>query len=54
MAKSSSIEKNKRRRKMTDQYKMRRAALKDIIYDRSKPMDLRFPNLFRARHSPAF
>lgn len=42
MAKTSSIEKNKRRRKMTDQYKSKRAALKEIIYDRNKPMDERF------------
>jgi small subunit ribosomal protein S14 len=42
MAKTSSIEKNKRRRKMTDKYKAKRAALKEIIYDRNKPMDERF------------
>ncbi len=42
MAKTSSIEKNKRRRKMTDQYKVKRATLKEIIYDRKKPMDERF------------
>ena len=52
MAKSSSIEKNKRRRKMTDQYKMRRAALKDIIYDRSKPMDLRFAAQMKLSEMP--
>ena len=42
MAKTSSIEKNKRRRKLTDQYKAKRAALKEIIQDRSKSMDVRF------------
>ena len=42
MAKTSSIQKNKRRRKMTDQYKTKRAALKEVIYDRNKPMDQRF------------
>ncbi len=42
MAKSSSIEKNKRRRKMTDKYKTKRGALKDIIHDRTQPMDIRF------------
>ena len=42
MAKTSSIEKNKRRRKMTEQYKGRRAALKKITQNRSKPMDERF------------
>ena len=42
MAKTSSIEKNKRRRKMVDRYKERRAALKEIAHDRDKPMDVRF------------
>ena len=42
MAKVSSIEKNKRRRKLADQYAEKRAALKAIINDRSKPMDERF------------
>ena len=42
MAKTSSIEKNKRRRKMAVQYKAKRSALKEIVQDRSKPMDERF------------
>ena len=42
MAKTSSIEKNNRRRRMTAQFKTKRAALKDVIQDRSKPMDERF------------
>jgi small subunit ribosomal protein S14 len=42
MAKTSSIEKNKRRRKMADRYKGKRTALKEIIHDRTKPMDQRF------------
>ena len=42
MAKTSSIEKNKRRRKLNDRYKAKRAELKAIIQDRSKPMDVRF------------
>lgn len=42
MAKTSSIEKNKRRRRMTDQYKTKRAALKAIIHDRKKPIEDRF------------
>ena len=42
MAKTSSVEKNKRRRKLTDQYKARRTALKAITQDRSKEMDERF------------
>ena len=42
MAKTSSIEKNKRRRRMTEQYKTKRAALKAIIQDRNKPIEDRF------------
>ena len=42
MAKVSAIEKNKRRRKMVDRYAAKRAALKAIIKDQSKPMDERF------------
>ncbi|WP_274427164.1 30S ribosomal protein S14 [Chelativorans sp. YIM 93263] len=42
MAKVSAIEKNKRRRKMVDRYAEKRAALKAIIMDQSKPMEERF------------
>lgn len=42
MAKVSSIQKNKRRRRLADQYAEKRAALKAIISDRSKPMEERF------------
>ena len=42
MAKTSSIEKNNRRRRMTAQFKTKRAALKDVIQDKSKPMEVRF------------
>ena len=42
MAKKSAIEKNEKRRKMTDRYAARRAALKDIANDRSMPMEDRF------------
>ncbi len=42
MAKTSSIEKNNRRRRMTAQFKTKRAELKDVIRDKSKPMDERF------------
>lgn len=42
MAKTSSIEKNKRRRMLTSQFKAKRAALKKVTQDRSKPMDVRF------------
>jgi small subunit ribosomal protein S14 len=42
MAKTSSVEKNKHRRKLVDQYAARRKALKDVIMDQSKPMEERF------------
>lgn len=42
MAKVSAVEKNNRRRKMVDRYAAKRAALKAIIKDQSKPMEERF------------
>ena len=42
MAKTSSVEKNNRRRKLAAQYAARRAVLKAIIMDQSKPMEERF------------
>ncbi|PZN55208.1 MAG: 30S ribosomal protein S14 [Proteobacteria bacterium] len=42
MAKTSSVEKNKRRRKLVAQYAAKRAALKAIVMDQSKPMEERF------------
>ncbi|KRB28556.1 MULTISPECIES: 30S ribosomal protein S14 [Mesorhizobium] len=42
MAKTSSVEKNNRRRKLADQYGPKRAGLKAIIMDQSKPMEERF------------
>ncbi|MBI1619330.1 30S ribosomal protein S14 [Aquamicrobium zhengzhouense] len=42
MAKTSSVEKNNRRRKLVDQYAAKRAELKAIIMDQSKPMEERF------------
>jgi small subunit ribosomal protein S14 len=42
MAKTSSDEKNNRRRKLADQNAAKRAALKAIIMDQSKPMEERF------------
>ena len=52
MAKTSSIEKNKRRRRMNDRLKPKRAALKDIIQDRSKPMDVRFEAQMKLTEMP--
>ncbi|AZN99985.1 MULTISPECIES: 30S ribosomal protein S14 [Mesorhizobium] len=42
MAKTSSVEKNNRRRKLADQYAAKRKVLKAIIMDQSKPMEERF------------
>jgi small subunit ribosomal protein S14 len=42
MAKTSAIEKNKRRMKLSEQYAARRAALKAIARDRSLPMEEQF------------
>lgn len=42
MAKTSSVEKNNRRRKLVDQYASKRKALKDVIMDQSKPIEERF------------
>jgi len=42
MAKTSSVEKNNRRRKLVDRYAAKRAALKAIVMDQDKPMDERF------------
>ena len=42
MAKTSSIEKNKRRRKLAKKYSARRAKLKAIVSDKTRPMEERF------------
>lgn len=42
MAKTSAVEKNKKRRKLVAQYAGKRAELKAIIMDQSLPMDERF------------
>ena len=42
MAKKSSIEKNKRRRKMTKSFAGRRSRLKAIANDKTKPLEERF------------
>jgi small subunit ribosomal protein S14 len=42
MAKKSSIEKNERRRKMTEKFSGRRSRLKAIAMDKTKPMEERF------------
>ena len=42
MAKKSMIEREKKRQKLVAQYAAKRAALKEIINDQSKPMEERF------------
>ncbi len=42
MAKTSSVKKNERRRKLVDQYAARRKALKETAKDNTKPLEERF------------
>lgn len=42
MAKTSSVEKNNRRKSMTKQFSVKRAALKAIAYDKDLPIEERF------------
>ena len=52
MAKVSSIEKNKARRALVDKYADKRAELKAIINDRSKPLDERFAAQLKLNELP--
>ena len=42
MAKAAMIEREKKRQKLVEKYAAKRAALKDIVNDESKPMEERF------------
>jgi small subunit ribosomal protein S14 len=42
MAKTSSVEKNNRRRKLADRFAAKRKALKDVVMDQSRPIEERF------------
>jgi small subunit ribosomal protein S14 len=42
MAKTSSIEKNNRRRRMTKKFSAKRARLKGLVKDRASPLEERF------------
>ena len=42
MAKTSSVEKNNRRKRLADRYAAKRKALKTLIMDQSKPLEERF------------
>lgn len=52
MAKKSSIEKNNRRRKMTKRYSGRRARLKAISMDKTKPIEERFAAVLKLAELP--
>ena len=52
MAKTSSIEKNKRRRKMAKQYANRRNKLKAIAHDKKLPMEERFAATLKLAELP--
>ena len=52
MAKKSSIEKNNRRRKMSKKFSGRRARLKAIARDKSKPMEDRFAATLKLAELP--
>lgn len=42
MAKKSSIEKNNRRRQMSERFKAKRQALKEVVYNKNLPSEDRF------------
>ncbi|MBI4276087.1 MAG: 30S ribosomal protein S14 [Rhizobiales bacterium] len=52
MAKKSSIEKNNRRRRMTKSFAGKRARLKAIANDKSKPMEERFAATLKLAQLP--
>jgi small subunit ribosomal protein S14 len=52
MAKKSSIEKNKRRQRLAKKYSGRRARLKAIARDKSKPMEERFAATLKLAELP--
>ncbi len=52
MAKKSSIEKNNRRRRMSKKFSGRRARLKAIAHDKSKPMEDRFAATLKLAELP--
>ena len=52
MAKKSSIEKNNRRRRLSKQYSGRRARLKAIARDKTKPMEERFAATLKLAELP--
>ena len=52
MAKTSAIEKNKRRQRLSKRYSGRRSRLKAIARDKSKPMEERFAAALKLAEMP--
>ncbi|MPZ56380.1 MAG: 30S ribosomal protein S14 [Rhizobiales bacterium] len=52
MAKTSSIEKNNRRRRLAKKYSGRRSRLKALARDKSKPMEDRFAAVLKLAELP--
>ena len=52
MAKKSSIEKNKRRRRMAKSFSGRRSRLKEIATDKTRPMEERFTATLKLAELP--
>jgi small subunit ribosomal protein S14 len=52
MAKTSSIEKNNRRAKLSKQYGAKRAKLKALVMDQSLPLDQRFAATLKLAELP--
>jgi small subunit ribosomal protein S14 len=52
MAKTSSVEKNKRRQRMTKQFAARRAKLKAIVSNKELPMEDRFAATLKLAELP--
>ena len=52
MAKKSSIEKNNRRRRMAKKFSGRRARLKEIVQDKTKPVEERFAATLKLAELP--
>ncbi len=52
MAKTSSVEKNKRREKLSAQHAPKRAALKKVVMDREAPIEDRFEASLKLAQMP--
>lgn len=52
MAKKSAVENNEKKRRLTDKYSAKRAALKAIVDDRSLPIEERFAATLKLAELP--